>query len=178
MRNDKSSNLLTARTNLSHLASHALSTVRYIIVNYRPGYCQRSGVRPNTRVNAMPLRLERWRGEEQQSPQDNLHRRGKYEIIKKFIDAVLAYTGSATVDFVAHSLGVSMAITTLEANDAWAGIRRFVNIAGGIRGLNSCLYVGPANPVVATCGFAKHLRSLRVRLLSLLQSLDRLRGRT
>ncbi|MGH8468922.1 MAG: hypothetical protein ACREVY_08070 [Gammaproteobacteria bacterium] len=45
-----------------------------------------------------------------------------------------------------------MAITTLEANDAWAGIRRFVNIAGGIRGLNSCLYVGPANPVVATCG--------------------------
>ncbi len=53
---------------------------------------------------------------------------------------------------MAHSLGVSMAITTLEANDAWAGIRRFVNIAGGIRGLNSCLYVGPANPVVATCG--------------------------
>ncbi|MGH8472944.1 MAG: hypothetical protein ACREVJ_10925, partial [Gammaproteobacteria bacterium] len=90
--------------------------------------------------------------EEQQSPEDNFHRRGKYEIIKKFIDAVLAYTGSATVDLVAHSLGVSMAIATLEANDAWAGIRRFVNIAGGIRGLNSCLHVGPANPIVATCG--------------------------
>ncbi|MGH8533264.1 MAG: extracellular native short-chain-length polyhydroxyalkanoate depolymerase PhaZ7 [Gammaproteobacteria bacterium] len=89
---------------------------------------------------------------EQRSPQDNFHRRGKYEIIKEFIDAVLAYTGSATVDLVAHSLGVSMAIATLEANDAWAGIRRFVNIAGGIRGLNSCLYVGPANPIVATCG--------------------------
>lgn len=90
--------------------------------------------------------------EEQQNPQDNFHRRGKYEIIKKFIDAVRAYTGSATVDLVTHSLGVSMAIATLEANDAWAGIRRFVNIAGGIRGLNSCLYVGPANVAVATCG--------------------------
>ncbi|MGH8507193.1 MAG: extracellular native short-chain-length polyhydroxyalkanoate depolymerase PhaZ7 [Gammaproteobacteria bacterium] len=90
--------------------------------------------------------------EEQENPQDNFHRRGKYEIIGKFIDAVRAYTGSATVDLVTHSLGVSMAIATLEASDAWAGIRRFVNIAGGIRGLNSCLYVGPANPAVATCG--------------------------
>ena len=37
-------------------------------------------------------------------------------------------------------------------HDAWKSVRRFVNIAGGIRGLNSCLFVGPANPMATTCG--------------------------
>jgi pimeloyl-ACP methyl ester carboxylesterase len=90
--------------------------------------------------------------DEQQDPEDNFHRRPKYEILKKFIDAVRAYTGSRQVDLVTHSLGVSMSIATLDSADAWDAVRRFVNIAGGIRGLNACLYVGPANPLIPTCG--------------------------
>jgi hypothetical protein len=34
----------------------------------------------------------------------------------------------------------------------WGSVRKFINVAGGIRGLNSCLYVGFANPVAPTCG--------------------------
>jgi Lipase (class 2) len=90
--------------------------------------------------------------EEQKNPQENYHRPSKYEIIKKFIDAVKAYTGSPKVDLVTHSLGVSMSIAALDAYNAWDSVRDFVNIAGGIRGLDSCLYVGPANPLVPTCG--------------------------
>lgn len=90
--------------------------------------------------------------EEQKNAQDNFNRREKYRIIIDFISAVKAYTGSSQVDLVAHSLGVSMSLAALKAHDAWGSVRRFVNIAGGIRGLSSCLYVGPANPSAPTCG--------------------------
>lgn len=96
---------------------------------------------------------------ERESPQGNYHRPDKYRIIGRFIEAVKAYTGKSQVDIVAHSLGVSMALASLTWHDAsgkpgagWGSVRRFVNIAGGIRGLSSCLYTGPANPVAATCG--------------------------
>ncbi len=89
---------------------------------------------------------------EQALAQNNYHKPEKYKIIKDFIDAVKAYTGKDQVDLVTHSLGVSMSLATLEKYDAWGSLRRFVNIAGGIRGLNSCLYVGPANPLATTCG--------------------------
>lgn len=90
--------------------------------------------------------------EEQANAEDNFHRPKKYQIIKDFIAAVTAYTGKDQVDLVTHSLGVSMSLAALKYHDAWGSVRRFVNIAGGIRGLNSCLYVGPANPLVPTCG--------------------------
>jgi hypothetical protein len=45
-----------------------------------------------------------------------------------------------------------MTLAALKAHDAWVSVRRFINIAGGLHGLNSCLYVGPANPWVPTCG--------------------------
>jgi Lipase (class 2) len=90
--------------------------------------------------------------DEQENAAGNYHRPEKYVIIHDFIEAVKAYTGQDKVDLVTHSLGVSMALAALRHYDAWDSVRRFVNIAGGIRGLNSCLFVGPANPLVATCG--------------------------
>jgi pimeloyl-ACP methyl ester carboxylesterase len=87
--------------------------------------------------------------EEQASPKTNYHRPEKYDILIRFIEAVKAYTGKAQVDIVAHSLGASMTIAALTHRDdhhpgmsGWAGVRRFVNIAGGIRGLPSCLAAG------------------------------------
>jgi pimeloyl-ACP methyl ester carboxylesterase len=89
---------------------------------------------------------------EQEKPAGNYHRPEKYAIINQFIDAVKAYTGKDKVDLVTHSLGVSMTLAALDHYNVWGSVRRFVNIAGGIRGLNSCLFVGPANFLAPTCG--------------------------
>lgn len=96
---------------------------------------------------------------EQASPKTNYHRPEKYDILLRFIEAVRAYTGRQEVDIVAHSLGATMSLAALTYQDnlhqeknAWAGVRRFVNIAGGIRGLPSCLAAGYRNPFVSTCG--------------------------
>src|SRR3954464_4481974 len=89
---------------------------------------------------------------EQENAGGNFHRPEKYVIINDFIEAVKAFTGKDKVDLVTHSLGSSMTLATLKHHDAWKSVRRFVNIAGGIRGLNSCLFVGPGNPMAPTCG--------------------------
>ncbi len=89
---------------------------------------------------------------ERNKPQDNFHRRAKYRIINEFLNAVKAYTGHDKVDLVAHSLGVSMTMAALRSAGNWHSVRRFINIAGAIRGLSSCLVVGPANPLALTCG--------------------------
>src|SRR5215204_2858046 len=89
---------------------------------------------------------------EQENAGGNFHRPEKYVIINNFINAVKAYTHKDKVDLVTHSLGASMTLAALDHHDAWKSVRRFVNIAGGIRGLNSCLFVGPANPMATTCG--------------------------
>jgi pimeloyl-ACP methyl ester carboxylesterase len=97
--------------------------------------------------------------EERNSPKQNYHRPEKYEIIIKFIEAVKAYTGKSQVDIVAHSLGVSMTLASLSYYDdltqgkaSWSSVRRFINIAGGIRGIDACKSEGFANPLVTTCG--------------------------
>lgn len=97
---------------------------------------------------------------EQRSPQSNYHRPAQFERVLTFIDEVKEFTGSDQVDIVTHSLGVSTTLAALtwhdetqpEAPSAWSGVRRFVNIAGGLHGLGSCRLVGPANPMVSTCG--------------------------
>jgi pimeloyl-ACP methyl ester carboxylesterase len=97
--------------------------------------------------------------EESKSPRTNYHRPEKYNIIIKFIEAVKSYTGKSQVDIVAHSLGVSMTLASLSYYDdisqgktGWSSVRRFINIAGGIRGLDACKSEGFANPLITTCG--------------------------
>jgi pimeloyl-ACP methyl ester carboxylesterase len=89
---------------------------------------------------------------EQGAPAHNFMAPAKYETIRNFINAVKAYTGKPQVDIVAHSMGVSVALGTLKQHDLWGSVRKFVNIAGGLRGLNSCYYTGYANAAASTCG--------------------------
>jgi pimeloyl-ACP methyl ester carboxylesterase len=96
---------------------------------------------------------------EQASPKTNYHKPEKYDILIRFMAAVKAYTGREQVDIVAHSLGVTMSLAALTYQDnlhagknGWGSVRKFVNIAGGLRGLPSCLAAGFANPFVTTCG--------------------------
>ncbi len=90
---------------------------------------------------------------------NNVHEPARYDIIWRFIEAVKAYTGSQQVDVVTHSLGSSMTLAALDYQaevkqvPAWASIRRFVNIAGGIRGLNSCV---PGTLIARTCEAEQH----------------------
>ncbi|MCB1035201.1 MAG: lipase [Acidobacteria bacterium] len=85
-------------------------------------------------------------------PQLNYHRPAKGDLIADFLWDVMAYTGSTKVDVVAHSLGVTMALYAVEENGMWSFVRRFVGIAGGLRGLAACQWVGYANPAYTTCG--------------------------
>jgi pimeloyl-ACP methyl ester carboxylesterase len=96
---------------------------------------------------------------EQRDPQLNYHKPEKYRMILDFIAQVQEFTGAPQVDVVAHSLGVSMTLAALSWHDettgdpgGWDGVRRFVNIAGGLHGLSACRGVGFANPLVSTCG--------------------------
>lgn len=89
---------------------------------------------------------------ERASEQLNYHEPARYEKLNKFIAAVKKYTGKAKVDIVGHSLGVSLSMATFTHFNNWTNARRFVNIAGGLHGLDSCIVAGFANPFVATCG--------------------------
>lgn len=95
---------------------------------------------------------------EQQEPANNFHQPDDYEEILDFVDAVRAFTGSEKVNIVAHSFGASMSMAAMtwdaetRAGEGWNRVERFVNIAGGIRGLESCRAVGYANPEFRTCG--------------------------
>jgi pimeloyl-ACP methyl ester carboxylesterase len=89
---------------------------------------------------------------ERESPQYNYHKPAKAEMVGDFIRDVLAYTGSSKVDIVGHSLGVTVALHALKYEGLWSKVRRFVGIAGGMRGLTACYSVGYANPAAPTCG--------------------------
>jgi pimeloyl-ACP methyl ester carboxylesterase len=89
---------------------------------------------------------------EQGSAQYNYHYSSKYSVIKTFIDKVKTYTGKTQVDIVAHSMGSSMALATLQYYGNWTSVRKFINIGGGLRGLYSCYYTGYANAYAPTCG--------------------------
>lgn len=88
---------------------------------------------------------------ERANPQYNYHEPYTYQVLEDFIDAVKAYTGKAQVDIVAHSLGSSMTLAMLKYTGKQASVRRFVNIAGPIRGLQTCRYTGYQNPLAQTC---------------------------
>ena len=74
--------------------------------------------------------------------------------VADFIEDVQSYTGSAQVDIVAHSLGVTVGLEALRLRGKFGVTRRFIGIAGALRGLASCYYAGWANPAVPTCGSA------------------------
>lgn len=89
--------------------------------------------------------------DERAKPQNNYHQPAKYQIIKTFIDKVKAYTGRSQVDIVAHSMGSSMALASLRYYGNQGSVRRFVNIAGGLRGLNTCYGTGYQSALAPTC---------------------------
>lgn len=89
--------------------------------------------------------------DQQDTPERNYHRIEHYDVVADFIEAVLAHTGAAQVDIVSHSLGVTTALAALDYRGLWGHVRRFVNIAGGIRGLDACRATGHFNPWFSTC---------------------------
>jgi pimeloyl-ACP methyl ester carboxylesterase len=82
----------------------------------------------------------------------NFHTATKAARIRDFIKAVKAYTGKAKVHIVAHSMGVTVAHHGITFGGLWGSIDTFVNVAGGLKGLATCLPVGFANPAFPTCG--------------------------
>jgi pimeloyl-ACP methyl ester carboxylesterase len=82
----------------------------------------------------------------------NYHEPEKAQILAAFIDRVKAYTGKPQVDIVGHSMGVSLALAAIRDFGLQSSVRRFIGIAGGLRGLSSCYYTGYANAYAPTCG--------------------------
>ncbi|HEU4728473.1 MAG TPA: hypothetical protein VFT22_11300 [Kofleriaceae bacterium] len=89
---------------------------------------------------------------EQDNQQLNYHTATKAAQIRDFIKAVKAYTGKSKVNILAHSMGVTVALHGITFGGLWGSIDTFVNVAGGLKGLSSCLAVGFANPAFPTCG--------------------------
>lgn len=89
--------------------------------------------------------------DERAAPQYNYHAPDKYAILKTFIDRVKTHTGKSQVDIVAHSLGSSMAIAMLRYYAYQGSVRRFVNIGGGLRGLNTCYSTGYQSAYAPVC---------------------------
>ena len=89
---------------------------------------------------------------EQAAQQLNFHTSTKAARIRDFIKAVKAYTGKSKVNILAHSMGVTVALHGITFGSLWGSIDTFVNVAGGLKGLTSCLSVGFANPAFPTCG--------------------------
>ncbi len=89
--------------------------------------------------------------DERKTPQINYHEPYSYNVLKTFIDRVKTYTGKSQVDIVAHSLGSTMALAMMKYHGYQGSVRRFINIGGGIRGLQTCLYTGYQNALAPTC---------------------------
>jgi len=89
---------------------------------------------------------------EQANEPGNYHTSTKAARIRDFIRDVKAYTGKSKVSILAHSMGVTVALHGLTYGNLWGSVDTFVNVAGGLKGLTTCLLVGYANPLFPTCG--------------------------
>lgn len=89
---------------------------------------------------------------EQANEPGNYHTSTKAAQVRDFIKAVKTYTGKSKVSILAHSLGVTVALHGITYGNLWSSIDTFVNVAGGLKGLATCLSVGFANPLFPTCG--------------------------
>ncbi|HSW24277.1 MAG TPA: hypothetical protein VLJ62_16055, partial [Burkholderiaceae bacterium] len=58
--------------------------------------------------------------------------------LRRFVAAVLTFTGAKEVDIVAHSLGVTIAREWIRQDDAQRRVRRFVAIDGPNHGIINC----------------------------------------
>jgi pimeloyl-ACP methyl ester carboxylesterase len=58
--------------------------------------------------------------------------------LRRFVRAVLAFTGAKEVDIVAHSLGVTIGREWIRQDDAQRAVRRFVAIDGPNHGIINC----------------------------------------
>ena len=58
--------------------------------------------------------------------------------LRRFVQAVLAYTGAKQVDIVAHSLGVTLTREWLRQDSAYNLVRRFVAVDGPNHGIIDC----------------------------------------
>jgi len=58
--------------------------------------------------------------------------------LRRFVRAVLAYTGARQVDIVAHSLGVTLAREWMRQDEAERTVRRLVAIDGPNHGIVNC----------------------------------------
>jgi len=58
--------------------------------------------------------------------------------LRRFVQAVMAYTGAPQVDIVAHSLGAVVAREWMRQDAAWRVVRRLVSIDGANHGIINC----------------------------------------
>lgn len=89
---------------------------------------------------------------EQAAPALNFSQQAKLDVVRNFINAVKTYTGKSQVDIVVHGMGAPITLAALKQHNLWGSVRKFVNIAGGLRGLNSCYYTGYSNAGAPVCG--------------------------
>lgn len=88
---------------------------------------------------------------EQLQPSNNYHQLKKMKFLKDYIENVMKKTGQRHVDIVTHSLGVTLTLETLDQFNMFKLVRKFVAIAGAMRGLESCAKAGPVTLTVSTC---------------------------
>jgi pimeloyl-ACP methyl ester carboxylesterase len=58
--------------------------------------------------------------------------------LRRFVRAVLAYTGAKQVDIVGHSMGATLAREWMRQDEAYKSVRRLVSIDGPHHGILSC----------------------------------------
>src|SRR5579871_1581780 len=86
-----------------------------------------------------------YQGDQCDLAQDNTHRSGvshttatAVPMLRKFVRAVLDFTGAKRVDIVAHSLGVTVAREWMLEDDAFRKVRALVAIDGPNHGIIDC----------------------------------------
>ena len=133
-----------------------------------------------------------YQGDQCDLPSDQTHRSriahtnaASVPDLRRFVHAVLAYTGAKQVDIVGHSLGVTLAREWMRQDDVHKTVRRLVAIDGPNHGIINCspsaanywqaAAAGRFTPDSAVC---QELGSPRTPFLQLLNDHDETEGPT